>query len=520
MILINSSSKDALKIFQPFLPIYVPVGIGFLLGSLERENIHARHIDQQIEKDVFALIAKYVKKMEKPYIFGFSVMTAAYRSSIIVSKKLKKLYPDSIICFGGIHASAIPEEVLINKHIDAVIRGEGELILPEFYRRVKEGNNFDDLNNISFRKDGIVIHNQREIANKNLDSLPPFPYHLFTSPKYDLGFVVSSRGCPYKCIFCSNIIATGKSYKCRSESIIVDELDLLYHKYGKTFVLFLDDNFLVSKERIYNLIDKIKKRGLHKKMTFSFQARGDTADYKLFKDLYNCGFRSVFFGMETASNRIMKFIKKGETVEQCVSGARIAKQVGFHVSAAFIYGFPGETHKDRMDCVEISKNLELDMVRFNNATPYPGTRLYDIARNEGRLNIQGLYENFFSVSTFIENPFKKIPFSYVPIGSTEKEIRNDILLSYLSFYTDIKKIKRIFSNPNEGVGWFYAGEKFLEMLKKLPALILLAALLSVKFMQLIIDVFVKKNTHISYAEFMQIITFGQHIKKNSSLNLR
>ena len=109
-----------------------------------------------------------------------------------------------------------------------------------------------------------------------------------------------------------------------------------------------------------------------------------------------------------------------------------------------------------MDCVKLSKKLKLDMVRFNNATPYPGTELYEIAKIENRLNIQGVYENFVSVSTFIENPLRPIPFTYIPVGNTEAQIRRDLLFSYFSFYLDIEKIKSIFARPDKNLGWFNA----------------------------------------------------------------
>src|SRR5450759_2671467 len=106
MILINSSPKDALKIFQPFLPIFVPVGIGCLLAALKREGIVARFIDEQVEENTLDLIQQYVKEMDRPYIFGFSVLTAAYKSAISVSKELKRLYPDSIISVSYTHLRA------------------------------------------------------------------------------------------------------------------------------------------------------------------------------------------------------------------------------------------------------------------------------------------------------------------------------------------------------------------------------------------------------------------------------
>lgn len=514
MILINSSPKDALKIFQPFLPIFVPVGIGCLLAATEREGIRAQFIDEQVEADVFGKVAEYVKSMKRPYIFAFSVLTAAFKNAVLVSKELKRLYPDSIILFGGIHPTALPDEVLSFGHIDFVLRGEGEKSLIELYRCVKDGKDCTHMDNLSYRKSGQIIHNKMSPILEDLDSYPSFPYHLFTSEAYDTGFVISSRGCPYQCIFCSNRVTTGRKYRFRSAEAIVAELDMLYHKFNKRYILFLDDNLLVSKKRIYSLLEQIKEKGLDKKMTFNFQARGDNVDYKLLQDLYNCGFRSIFFGLETASERLMKIVKKGETVAQCIDAVKMAKDIGFHVSATFIFALPQETHQDRMDSINLSRDLQLDMVRFNNATPYPGTELYEIAKREKRLNVKGLWENFNSVSTFIENPFNSIPFSYVPEGNTEEQIRGDILFSYFSSYLDFERLKKIFASPDKGVGWFNAGESFWGRLKKIPALFFLVMMMFLKFGQLFYYTVLKKETAISFRHFLKVFD-GLWRKKKS-----
>jgi len=483
MILINSSPKDALKIFQPFLPISVPIGLGCLLAACEQNKIKVKHIDEQIEDDVLGLAEKYVREMTPPYIFGFSVLTPALKNAIILSRKFKKIYPDSKVIFGGIHPTAMPQEVLSYDHIDAVVRGEGESALVELYRHIKAGKDFTAIDNLSYRQNGTIVHNKfSPLLDINL--LPPFPYHLFTSKKYDLGFVVSSRGCPYRCIFCSNRIITGRKYRYRSAQLVVSELETLHYKHNIKFVIFSDDNLCVSKERIYTLIDEIRKKGLDKKMVFSFQSRGDNVNYQLLSDLFNAGFKSIFFGMETASENIMKTIKKDETVAECVSAVRMAKEIGYHVSATFIYGLPGDTHQDRINCVNLSKELKIDMVRYNNATPYPGTELYEIAKKENRLRIEGLYDNFCSVSTFIENPFKKIPFSYVPQGTSEEEIRMDILFSYFSFYLNFSRLRDIFAKSNCGAGWFKAGQDLMQLLKKIPSLFVLGFMLCFKFFQL------------------------------------
>ena len=201
MILINSSPKNILKIFQPFLPIYMPMGVGCLLGVAEKENIPIHFIDEQVENDVLGLVDRYVKQMIKPYIFGFSVLTVALKSAISVSRELRRLYPDSIIIFGGVHPTAMPEEILSYDHIDIVVRGEAEKILASLYRYIKEGRDFSVLENISYKRNGQFMHNKMGLIFEDLDALPDFPYHFFSSKHYELGVVMSSRGCPYECIF-------------------------------------------------------------------------------------------------------------------------------------------------------------------------------------------------------------------------------------------------------------------------------------------------------------------------------
>jgi radical SAM superfamily enzyme YgiQ (UPF0313 family) len=490
MILINSSSRDGLKLLQPFFPNMVPLGAGYIIAVAEREGINIELIDEQVRDDVMGMIKKHVKKMERPYIFGFSVLTAALKNSIIVSKKLKELYPDSVIIFGGIHPSALPEEILSYGHIDLVVIGEGEEVVPELYRCIKSGKDFRHLGNIAYMHEGKMIKNKQMVRMEDIDKMPPFPYHRFDQKKYDLGIVMTSRGCPYDCIFCSNRVVTGKRYRFRSAASVMEDLDMIHNKYNRTSIDFWDDNLLVSKERIYALISEIKRKGLDKKITFTLQARADNVDKKILSDLFNAGFKGIFFGIETASDRLLKILKKGESVEDCRRAVMMAKEAGFIVGATFIYGIPGETHEDRMACIRLADELKLDMVRYNNATPYPGTELFEIAKREGRLRVKGLYENFNSVGCFVENPFKRTPFSYVPMNYSEDDIRMDILLSYLHFYLDTKKMIRILIKDE--LGWFSAGSTLLERIRKIPALFFLASMMFVKFSQLFFYIIEKK----------------------------
>lgn len=481
MIFINSAQRNALKIFQPFLPIFVPIGIGYMMAVLEEAGIKSVCFDEQIEEQIPEKIKDYVSTIEPPYIFGFSVLSNALKNAILLSKELKTQYPDSYIVFGGIHPTAMPDEIMEYKHIDVVVRGESENIIAELYNCLQNRKDITHLQSVSYRKDDKIIHNPRSKGIEDLDSLPSFPYEKFTNKKYDFGFVASSRGCPYDCFFCSNKINSQRKFRYRSAESVVKDLSLLYHKYNRKYVYFLDDNLLVNHKRIKDLTDAIKKSDIYNKMHFNFQARGDNCDEEVLTLLFDAGFRGVYFGIETASEKLMKLVNKGETVQQVKDAVHLAKKIGFFVSGNFIFGLPGETAQDRKDAFKLTKELNLDIVKYNNATPYPGTELYHIAQKENRLYIQGLYENLNSVSSFIDKPFHKTPFSYVPEGNTARQIKMDISLGILKFYLNYKHFVRVFTNPDKNVAWFDFGHSLNDFFKKLPSTIFLLFILSLKF---------------------------------------
>jgi len=486
MIFINSSPGNSLKIFQPFLPIFVPVGIGYLMAVLKQNGIQSICYDEQVENNIVSKIKKDINAFPKPYIFGFSVLTAAFSNAIQIAGKLKQLYPDCIIIFGGIHPTAMPDECLSYQQVDIVVRGEAEEMISELYMSIMSQKGFDHIPSVSYKKGNKNIHNPRSEGTIDLNSLPSFPYNLFQNKSYDSGFVMSSRGCPYNCFFCSNKINSQRKFRYRDPDLVVKELEMLFYDYDRKYVYFIDDNLVADKNRIIELAHKIKDSRIAGKMIFNFQARGDNSDNEVLTELFQAGFRGVYFGIETASENLIKTLNKGETVQQVVNAINNAKKIGYHVSGNFIFALPGETHQDRMDAVKLTKTLNLDLVKYNNATPYPGTELYNIALKENKLNIKGSYENINSVSTFIENPFNKIPFAYVPKGNSEKGIRHDILYGYFSFYFNLKSLKGIFTRPDLNNAWFDFGHDFTDFFRKLPNVVLLFLLLTIKFSEFLI----------------------------------
>lgn len=465
MILINPQFDRVKKlgIFSRYVPISLPIGIGILAGHLLFRNKKARILDDQVIPVNEQVLKEYVRGLSKPYIFGISCFTAGIGRGYQIAEMIKKQYPDSYVIMGGIHPTVLPEEVLKNDYVDIAVRREGDETIILLYEALKKGRDFTKISGISYKgKNNQIVHNQDAPLFADLNSLPPFPYHLFEShiDKYNLGFILSSRGCPYDCIFCSQRQISGHWYRCAKPERVIEEIDLLINKYKRKDISFFDDNFVVDKERAKRLCDLIYQNNFYKKAIFACQTRGDAVDEEILEYLKKAGFAAIGFGLETGSERLMKLVNKGETVQQNIEAIKMAKKYGFRVMGSFILGLPTETKAERRMAYQLTKDLDLDLIRFNNATPYPGTELYKIALEEGRLNPGKDWENLSACGTFVEGPFHRAPLAYCPKTTTEEELRKDILRANLFFWLRPKRIFRILSEGIVLGGWLALPEKW------------------------------------------------------------
>ncbi len=486
MIFINPSQTNDSNIFKEFTPSMVPFGMGFLMATLNEKNIKTAFIDEIHIKDVISKVDEIIDTFTKPYIFGFNVLTISYNHALDLSRKLKNKYPDSCIVFGGVHSSVFPAEILEHDFVDIVVKGEAERIMFDLYDSIKNGKDISNIESISFKKNGEIIHNPISGCLIELDDLPKFPFHLFCDKKYEMSYIMTSRGCPHSCIFCSNNIHGKKKYRFHSTERIMADMLCLYNEYNCRHIKIYDDNFLVDEERLIELADSIRKSEIFGNAILSFQARADNASKAILQMLYDVGFRGIYFGIETASEKLLATVKKGETIGQIKEAIFIAKSIGYNVSANFIFGLPDETHKDRIDAIKMSKDLNLDLVKYNNLIPFPGTAMLARAKIENSLHIVGLYENFLATATMSENPFNKIRLPYIPINNTENQIRFDILYCTLRFYFSWKKLKRIFAPSDFNYTWFDFELTPNERFKKFKDVITLLFLLTIKFSEVLV----------------------------------
>ncbi len=463
MILIkpNSYRRQKLGSFSRYVPLSIPIGIGYLASYLIGQKKKVKILDEEAVDSPESMIDEYVREAGKPYIFGFSCLTASAARAHELAGIVKAKYPDSKVIFGNMHPTVLAEEVLKDRNVDVVVRGEGEETLNTLYERIKNSKDYSDVAGISFPRGEEIVHNQ-DAPLPDLRRIPRMPYGLFKrhSDRYELGSIASSRGCPYDCIFCSQRCISGRKYRFVPSEIIIQEIEDLISVYKRPYILFVDDSFIVNRERVLRLCDMIRKRGFHKSTIFDCQVRGDTVDEEILKALKESGFRTLHFGIETASERLMRLIDKRETVRQVVEGIRLAQKFDFQISGTFILGLPTETNDERKMAYRLAKGLSLDYVRFNNATPYPGTRLYDMAKKEKRLNAGDNWENLNACGTLVSSVFKDSRLAYVPLSTSEKELKHDILKYNLFYSFRPQSVCRILKERIGPAGWLTLPERW------------------------------------------------------------
>lgn len=460
MVLINPRSTK-FGIFEHYIPLSVPIGLGYLAGYLQANNKEAIIIDEHVTPITKDLLRTIAGGFKPPYLFGISSLTACIHRGLEIAGAIKGIYPDSKVIFGGIHPTVLPEDVLFNENVDFVVKREGEEILNELYDAIKNKGDYSRIKGISYKSNGRIIHNQ--LADlPDLSKIANFPYNIFEKniDKYNFGFIASSRGCPYDCIFCSQRSISGRQYRYVPTQVVIDEIDLLVNKYRQENITFVDDNFTANKHRVMELCEAMIKKGFSQKTSFDCQTRADAINSELLVLLKKAGFRLIDLGIETASERLMELLNKKESVQQNIDAVKLVKQHGFGVSGTFIFGLPTETRRERWQAYQLAKDLKLDYVRFNNATPYPGTKLYEIAKAENRLFIQNDWQNLNACGSLVQDGLTTSRLPYLPIGSDETTLKKDVIKANLFFSLRPNLILRLLLKRIGPAGWFYLPPKW------------------------------------------------------------
>jgi anaerobic magnesium-protoporphyrin IX monomethyl ester cyclase len=286
--------------------------------------------------------------------------------------------------------------------VDVVVRGEGEYTSLDLAKCIQRSGDLRDVKGITFRaENGIVSTEERPIMN-DIDELP-FPDRDLTEAEYTstvfgvkvatskFTTVLSSRGCSFNCRFCGCRKFANGIWRSRSVENIMSELQLLRSE-GYEEVLFVDDNFTLNRTRVRRLCREMSKEGLH--LRWFSDSRVDNCDYDMFRDMVQAGCNSVYFGIESANQRILNYYRKGTTPEQSLEAVRRARKAGVDIIVgSFIVGAPDETKAEIRNTLEFVKKLDIDVPSLNVLGAITGTEVWNDLVSKGLINEEDCWED-------------------------------------------------------------------------------------------------------------------------------
>ncbi|MHB8095072.1 MAG: B12-binding domain-containing radical SAM protein [Candidatus Aminicenantales bacterium] len=330
--------------------------------------------------------------VEDADLIGISTITSTAPRAYALADKFRGMGIPVIM--GGPHVTFLADEAL--EHADFVVRGEGERALMSFVDAWLIGGGFDDVPNLSFRRDGVVVHNDMQPLEKDLNA---FPYPDFSLLKPDSKRrkytppipVQTSRGCPFDCSFCSVTGMFGKKYRFRSTENIIEELRR-YDRRG-TSIFFYDDNFAADRIRTKELLQAMIREGFH--FQWTTQVRADVArDLELVRLMKKAGCHTVYIGFESANPKSLDGMKKKQTVEDLVRAARVLRRNGIHIHGMFVLGFDEDDWQTVKRTVKFALKARLSTTQFLILTPLPGSEFFEKMEAEHRLRFHdwGLYD--------------------------------------------------------------------------------------------------------------------------------
>ncbi len=358
----------------------------------ENSNHEVRILDALTLNYTQREIIKTIEDFE-PDVVGISVhSTPSIYDAYDVARIVKEVDPDITIVTGGVHVTFTAEEVLQEcSQIDIVARGEGEATMLDLLNHLEKGESLRNTLGLSYRTNrGEIAENSTRPFIVDLDTIPFPAYDLLPMEKYRRGnhpfaTIITSRGCPYRCIFCSSSELAGRKWRARSSQNILEELKLLRYEYNVTHIEFLDDVFTLDHKRVEETCKLIWRERLDIEWICSSRADTIVCYPQIAQSLRKGGCSTVYVGAESGSQRMLNTMKKGITIDQVKKAVKILKNAGLKVLASFVLGLPGETKEEAEKTIEFALELNPELVQFTICTPYPGTPLYREAKSRGLL---------------------------------------------------------------------------------------------------------------------------------------
>ena len=379
---------------------YYPMWLAYATGVLEEIYKDVRLVDAPAWKWDRNDVIRDAKKF-KPDMAVIDCNFASLSNDMQVAKSLKECIAGIKTVLVGPPTSQFADRMLQNDGIDFVARFEYDFTLRDIAEALEEENDFKNIEGISYKNNGKIIHNPNRgfISSEDLDKMPfvsrIYKKHLhirdyfLSHALYPEVQIFTSRGCPHRCTFCSwPETLMGRKYRARSAENVADEFEFVVNELPEVKEVFIeDDTFTINKKRVREICNELKRRKLD--IAWSCDARADL-DYETMKEMKEAGCRLLDVGYESGDDEILRNIKKGVNTEQMREFAKNAKKTRLMTIGDFIFGLPGETKESAEKTIKFAKELKSNVVQFVPAIPIPGTEFYRWTKENGFLLVDDL----------------------------------------------------------------------------------------------------------------------------------
>jgi radical SAM superfamily enzyme YgiQ (UPF0313 family) len=450
--------------FKHLESILPPTGLSYLAAVLEKHKVSVKILDANALDLSLDNIQEEIASF-KPTIVGITCTTPTFREACEISKSIKSKDNKIHIVFGGAHPTILPEETIKQANADSVIRGEGELTLLEIAEKYDgTTHNLNSIDGLVFvDKKGKIIHNQSRCLIENLNELPFPARHLLPMDRYFTPIagnkfitILTSRGCPGGCIFCTKFVF-GSKFRARTPENIVEEIEQVTKEYDVRELNFMDDAFTCDAKRVEELCDLMIEKKINIPWRCSGGTRVDMVTEKLLSKMKKAGCIQISYGVESGDDGVLKQIGKQITTDQIREAFKKTKNVGIETVAFFMFGLPFDTIETMEKTIKFAKEIDPDYAQFTIATPLPGTPMYYwVKKYAKKILIQEGDLNFFNQVCFETENFKK----------------EDVLRLYKKAYKEFYLrpgyiIKRITSRNflNNTKKMWYAAKSLLRLIK-------------------------------------------------------
>lgn len=372
---------------------FAPLNLAYLKSVLDENDFESSILsifDYEHKKITNAI------KQEDPDIIGISCFTNERSLSFKVARLAKSINPDVKIVMGGHHATPMYEQILENYPVDYIVIGEGERTIVDLVNVLKNNGNLSEVKGIAYKNNNKIVKTEPQPLIQDLDSIP-FPnwdgFDLSTYAPHDAfkeygklrrAPIVTSRGCPNMCQFCSTSSFWGGKWRYRSANNVVDELEIIHNKYKVDYVGVTDCNFTTHKKRVIEICKEIINRKID--IVWAAESRVDRADKEMLKWMKKAGCHIILYGVESGSSLILKTINKNITVPQIIEAFKNTKETGISARASLMVGNPNESEKTVNETINLIKTIKPDNIAIHITSIYPATSLYELAKLKGLID--------------------------------------------------------------------------------------------------------------------------------------